>query len=134
MVLEEKYRHVTTAEEILPLEFEIMRFKLMGWRNRDARRGENTQRDVTEFDLADSAEGQDVLIDRQRRLERLTTALQQMGERCRNIFRWKLEGKGFPEIQKLLGAENINTVYTWDARCRKELQAKMADQEKGGVK
>lgn len=134
MVLEEKYRHVTTIEELLPLAFEIMRFKLMGWRNRDTRRGENTQLDVTEIPLADPTPGQDILIDRQRRLDLLTTALAGMGERCRNIFRWKLEGKGFPEIQKLLGADSINTVYTWDARCRKELLVKMTDSKLGGVK
>jgi RNA polymerase sigma-70 factor, ECF subfamily len=134
VVLEEKYRHVSTVEELLPLAFEIMRFKLMGWRNRELRRGETTQLDVTEIPLADPGPGQDVLIDRQRRLDRLTAGLSGLGERCRNIFRWKLEGKGFPEIQKLLGADSINTVYTWDARCRKELQAKMAGQENGGVK
>ena len=134
MVLEEKYRHVTTVEELLPLAFEIMRFKLMGWRNRDTRRGETTQLDVTEIPLADPSPGQDILIDRQRRLDLLTTALAGMGERCRNIFRWRLEGKGFPEIQKLLGADSINTVYTWDARCRKELLIKMTDSKIRGVK
>ena len=46
--------------------------------------------------LADPGESQDVLIDRRRRLQRLETALAGLGERCRKIFRWKLEGKGFP--------------------------------------
>ena len=134
VVLEEKYRHVESLDELLPLSFEIMRMKLMGIRHKEARRGETTQRDVTELPLADPAESQDVLIDRQRRLYRLEAALAGMGERCRNIFRWKLEEKGFPEIRKLLGADNINTVYTWEARCRKELQAAMELLEKGGGK
>ena len=125
VVLEEKYAQVRSLEELLPLAFEILRFKMMGWRNKAARRGENRTVDVTEMPISDGAEGQDVLLDRQRRLERLTVALGQLGERCQKMFRWKLEGKGFPEIQKLLGETSINTIYTWDLRCRKELQAKM---------
>jgi RNA polymerase sigma-70 factor (ECF subfamily) len=33
----------------------------------------------------------------------------------------KLQGKTFPEIQKIMGVEAINTVYTWDHRCRRRL-------------
>ena len=50
-------------------------------------------------------------------------ALAQLGERCRDLFRWKLEGKNFPEIQTLMGQTSINTIYTWDLRCRKRLMA-----------
>jgi len=44
-----------------------------------------------------------------------------MGERCRELFRLKLQGRTFAEIQQLLGAASLNTVYTWDHRCRKQL-------------
>ena len=128
VVLEEKYAHVVSLEELLPLAFQILRFKMMAWRNKAYRRGENTAVDVTQEPIADSAEGQDVLLDRQQRLERLTLALAKLGERCQKLFRWKLEGKSFPEIQQLLGAESINTIYTWDLRCRKQLRAKMEGQ------
>ena len=37
------------------------------------------------------------------------------------MFRLKLEGKSFAEIQAILGAGSINTVYAWDFRCRKQL-------------
>ena len=40
----------------------------------------------------------------------------------REIFRLKLLGRSFSEIQKEMGAASINTVYTWDARCRKHLE------------
>ena len=36
-------------------------------------------------------------------------------------MRLKLQGKTFPEIQKIMGAAAINTIYTWDHRCRKNL-------------
>jgi RNA polymerase sigma-70 factor (ECF subfamily) len=37
------------------------------------------------------------------------------------MIRLKLQGKNFPEIQKIMGVAAINTVYTWDHRCRKNL-------------
>ena len=37
------------------------------------------------------------------------------------MFRMKLEGKSFEEIRKTLEVHSINTIYTWDARCRKRL-------------
>jgi RNA polymerase sigma-70 factor (ECF subfamily) len=36
-------------------------------------------------------------------------------------MRLKLQGKAFPEIQKIMGVAAINTIYTWDHRCRKSL-------------
>ena len=37
------------------------------------------------------------------------------------MLRLKLQGKTFPEIQAILKVESINTIYTWDSRCRKQL-------------
>jgi RNA polymerase sigma-70 factor (ECF subfamily) len=54
-------------------------------------------------------------------LERLTQAVAQLGDRCRELLRLKLQGKNFGEIQKRMGAQSINTVYTWDYRCRQQL-------------
>jgi RNA polymerase sigma-70 factor (ECF subfamily) len=48
-----------------------------------------------------------------------------MGERCRKLFALKLEGKSYTEIQAILGVGSINTVYTWDFRCRKHLMELM---------
>ena len=42
-------------------------------------------------------------------------------ERCRDLLRYKLEGRTFAQIQELMGAASINTIYTWDFRCRKHL-------------
>jgi len=41
------------------------------------------------------------------------------------MFRLKLEGHSFPEIMTILGERSINTIYTWDLRCRKQLLALM---------
>ena len=45
--------------------------------------------------------------------------------RGRRLMRLKLEGRTFPEIQKIMGVGAINTIYTWDHRCRQRLMELM---------
>src|SRR5256885_3131664 len=119
VLLHEKYPQVTRLEELLPLSFQIVRFKMVSLRRKAARRGEYTQVSVEDIQLPDLGTDPVTRIERQQMSERLTAAISQMGGRCRDLFRLKLEGKTFVEIQTILGARAINTVYTWDARCRK---------------
>jgi RNA polymerase sigma-70 factor, ECF subfamily len=93
----------------------------MGLRRKSARRGEYTQVSVDEIQLPDDDFDPGIYLERREMLDRLTAALSGLGERCKEIFRLKVEGKSFEEIRKVLGAGNINTVYTWDFRCRKQL-------------
>jgi len=121
VLLHEKYPQVTRLEELLPLSFQILRFKLISLRRKAARRGEYTQVSVEDIQLPDLSLDPGVRLERKQMSERLIAAIGHLGERCRDLFRLKLEGKTFAEIQDLLRAGSINTVYTWDARCRKQL-------------
>lgn len=85
------------------------------------RRGEYNQEIVEDLPLADTVEDPVTQLDQKQRVDRVLAAVAQLGERCREPFKWKLEGKNFPEIQTLMGQTSINTVYTWDLRCRKQL-------------
>ncbi len=89
------------------------------------RRGEYSQESVEDLPLADAGDNPLTQLDQKQRVDRLLTTITQLGERCRELFRWKLEGKSFPEIQQLMGQLSINTIYTWDLRCRKQLLALM---------
>jgi RNA polymerase sigma-70 factor, ECF subfamily len=121
MLLHEKYAHLERLEDLLPLSLKIARFKLMSLRRKAVRRGEYTQVSITDIPLPDLDSSPADALERKEMLERLTRAMGQLGERCRRLMRLKLEGKTFPEIQKIMGAGAINTVYTWDFRCRKNL-------------
>jgi len=121
VLLHEKYSHVTRLEELLPLSFQIVRFKMVSLRRKAARRGEYTQVSVEDIQLPDPGSDPVVRLERKQMSERLMAAISQLGGRCRDLFRLKLEGKTFAEIQTVLGANSINTIYTWDARCRKRL-------------
>ena len=121
VVLHEKYPHVTDLAELVPLAFQVLRFKMLDAHRKSLRRGEYNQESVDDLPLADPGDDPMTQLDQKQRVDRLLAAMAQLGERCRELFRWKLEGKNFPEIQKIMGQTSINTIYTWDLRCRKQL-------------
>ena len=121
LVIEQKYANVTALEELLPLSLQILRFKMVALRRKQHRRGETGSVTLEEAALADLGPTPEAYAERQELLGRLTEAIPRLGERCREIFRLKLLGKTFAEIQEELDAASINTVYTWDARCRERL-------------
>jgi len=124
-LLHEKYAHVTDLTELVPLAFQVLRFKMLDAHRKALRRGEYNQESVDDLSLATPDASPETQLDQRQRVERLMAALAQLGVRCRELFRWKLEGKSFPQIQTLMGQTSINTIYTWDLRCRKQLMALM---------
>ena len=118
VVLEQKYPQVERLDELVPLAMQILRFKMAAWRRKEVRHGET--QDLPES-LADSGVTPELWAERRQLLDCLEQAIPRLGERCREIFRLKLLGRSFAEIQEELGAASINTVYTWDARCRQKL-------------
>jgi RNA polymerase sigma-70 factor (ECF subfamily) len=121
MLLHEKYAHLERPEDLLPLSLQIVRFKIMSLRRKSVRRGEYTQVSITDIPLPDLDANPADYVERKEMMEQLTRAMGQLGGRCRDLLRLKLQGRTFPEIQKIMGASAINTVYTWDHRCRKHL-------------
>jgi RNA polymerase sigma-70 factor, ECF subfamily len=132
MLLHEKYPHLDRPEDLLPLSLQIVRFKIMSLRRKAVRHGEYTQVSITDIPLPDLEANPADALERKEMLQRLTQAVAQLGDRCRELMRLKLQGRSFPEIQKIMGVGAINTVYTWDHRCRKNLLDLMGgDWERG---
>jgi RNA polymerase sigma-70 factor (ECF subfamily) len=125
ILLHEKYAHLDKAEDLLPLSLQIVRFKIMSLRRKSVRRGEYTQVSITDIPLPDLDANPADQVERKQMMEHLSRAMGQLGERCRNLMRLKLQGKSFPEIQKIMGVAAINTIYTWDHRCRNNLMELM---------
>jgi RNA polymerase sigma-70 factor (ECF subfamily) len=121
ILLHEKYPQVIALEELLPLSMRIMRFKMAAQYRKSHRRGEYSQVSVEDIQLPDLAANPATELERKQMLERLSGAIRQLGDKCQQLIRWKLAGKTFAEIQALSKAASINTVYTWDFRCRKQL-------------
>jgi RNA polymerase sigma-70 factor (ECF subfamily) len=131
MVLHGKYRDLDRVEDLVPVSLEIARFKIMAARRKTVRRGEHTQVSVDDLPLASHAAGPFEQAARRENVERLERALGTLGERCKEIFRMKLEGRSFPEIQKRMGVGSLNTLYTWDFRCRKQLLERLGGSWEG---
>jgi RNA polymerase sigma-70 factor (ECF subfamily) len=125
LLLHEKYPALDRVEDLLPLSLEIARFKILAARRKSTRRGENTQVSVDDLPLAGG--GPDPLEQavRRERLDLLEATLKGLGERCREIFRLKLQGLNFIDIQQQLKVSSLNTLYTWDFRCRKGLRERL---------
>ena len=119
LVIHEKYRQVREAEELFPLSMQILRYKMMAHYRKSERHGDEVP--VDGYPLADNGDSPEDYARKKEISLRLAAAVKKLGVECRKLMRWKLEGRTFPEIQALLGARSINTVYTWDFRCRKHL-------------
>ena len=120
-LLHDKYPHVVELTELVPLAFQVLRYKMLDAHRKAVRRGEYNQEAIDDLDVAASGGTPETQLDQKQRVERLIAALGRLGERCRELFTLKLEGKSFPEIQRLMGQKSVNTIYTWDLRCRKQL-------------
>ena len=125
ILLHEKYARVTELTELVPLAFQVLRFKMLDVHRKSLRRGEYNQESVDDLPLANPGDDPATLLDQKQRVDRLLAAVAQLGERCRDLFQLKLEGNSFPEIQTRMGQHSINTIYTWDLRCRKQLLSLM---------
>lgn len=132
MLLHEKYPEVERLEELLPLSLQILRFKMMALHRKIERRGERGSVSVDEIQVPDLGPDPATYVERKEMLHRLKSAMAGLGPRCRQLMRLKLEGRSFTEIQKLMHAGTINTVYTWDFRCRKELLAQLGGKWESG--
>jgi len=125
LLLHQKYPALDRVEDLLPLSLEIARFKILAARRKTVRRGENTQVSVDDLPLAGGDPDPYEQAARRERLEQLEAALKQLGDRCRKIFYLKLQGLSLVDIQKQMKVGSLNTLYTWDFRCRKELQERL---------
>lgn len=127
MVLHDRYADVNSIQELLPLSLQILRFKMMAVRRKAIRRGESSAISVDDIQLPHAGPDPEREAERRELLDKLKRALPKLDDRCREIFRLKLLGRTFPEIQAEMKAASINTVYTWDARCRQRLKELLDD-------
>lgn len=120
LVLIEKYPHVDSIEDLVPLSIQILKFKTMTWRQRLHRSGYDGIR-IEDVSVADDRIGPvDDLLQRER-AEHVIAAISRLGDRCRELFRLKLEGRDYDEIRVIMAAKTMAAVYTWDFRCRQRI-------------
>ncbi len=130
ILLHQKYGDLDRLEDLLPLSLKIVRFKMLAHRRKARRHGEFTQVSADEIQMPDGRTDALTAMEQREARERLIAAIAGMGERCRKLLALKLGGKSFAEIQAVFGVSSINTIYTWDFRCRQQLMESMHEQDK----
>ena len=121
VLLTQKYPHVHAPEDLLPLSLRIARYKMSSHWRRNKRRGEVQVESLEDLQPVDPRPDPEEVAGRRHTVEKLQAAFAQLEGRCRELFQLKLSGLAFPEIQIRMSAASINTIYTWDSRCRKRL-------------
>lgn len=116
-----KYSHVTALEDLTKLSVKILAYKMKESRVAEIRAQREASAQVDELPIADGRRStlEDLL--RSESVARIKMAIDGLGERCRQLLLLKLQGLGFKEIQERMAAKALNTVYTWDFRCRSQL-------------
>ena len=74
-LLHEKYARVTELTELVPLAFQVLRFKMLDAHRKSLRRGEYNQESVDDLPLADPGDDPAMQLDQKQRVDRLLTAL-----------------------------------------------------------
>ena len=75
VVLHEKYAHVTELTELVPLAFQVLRFKMLDAHRKSLRRGEYNQESVDDLPLADPGDDPATQLDQKQRVDRLLAAM-----------------------------------------------------------
>lgn len=121
LILHEKYPSVTTLDELVPLAFRILRFKMAGAVRKSVRRGEDRAISIEDLPISNPGGNPEEEALRHERRTLMLDAISELGERCREMLRLKIAGRSFDEIRLHFGVDSINTIYTWDLRCRRQL-------------
>jgi RNA polymerase sigma-70 factor, ECF subfamily len=121
ILLHRKYGNLDRLEDLLPLSLKIVRLMMMAHRRKARRHGEFTRVSVDDLQMPNGQTDTLTEMERREARERLIAAISNLGERCRKLLALKLDGKSFADIQAIFGVGSVNTVYTWDFRCRRQL-------------
>jgi RNA polymerase sigma-70 factor (ECF subfamily) len=122
-VLWRKYQAVEAEIDLIRLAFTICKYKMLEGKRPRQHAGEEGLDD--EFPVADSRPNVEAsLIDRSER-QRLREAIERLGERCRQIFRLRLQSRSTAQIASVMAA-SAATVHVWEHRCRKALFQELA--------
>ncbi len=101
-VLHDKYSHVTELGELVPLAFQILRYKMLDAHRKALRRGEYSQESVEDLPLADTGDNPMIQLDQKQRVDRLLTPSCNWANAAETVH-MEVRGKEFPRDPNLDG-------------------------------
>ncbi len=122
IILIKKYSDKESVDEILKISMGITKLLLQSY----YRTGKIDTVDVESANIEDYSPNPEQEARFRQLQSRIMQAVEELGGRCRQLFLLKLDGYSFTEIKVKMGANSIDTVYTWDLRCKKDLNKLLA--------
>src|ERR1044072_287802 len=115
VLLLEKYPYVRDRAGMIKVAITIARNKIWECFRQKKRIAEMPEERIDDADIHRELERPQVA-------DHILRAIVRLGEKCRSLLKLKLlEEKGSADIQRILGVNSINTIYTWERRCFKQL-------------
>ena len=127
--LERRYDDVVELEDLVPLSFRILDFKVRNESRKRIRRKEDQQMPVEELFLPSPSAGpEEGALSRERRRQ-LARAAGRLKPKCRQLLRLQLEHRSLKTVSELLEVPE-GTVYSRWSRCRQALKKLMAEESR----
>jgi RNA polymerase sigma factor (sigma-70 family) len=125
--LERRYGDVVELEDLVPLSFRILDFKVRNESRKRIRRKEDQQMPVEELYLSSPGAGpEERMISRERRRQ-LARAAGRLKPKCRQLIRLQLEHRSLKTVSELLEVPE-GTIYSRWSRCRQALKKLMEEE------
>ncbi len=126
--LERRYGYIEGYEDLVPLSFRILDFKVRNESRKRIRRKEDQQMPVEELFLTHQGPDPEQHIVGQEKLQMLARAAGRLKPKCQELLRLQLEHNSLKTVSELLEVPE-GTIYSRWSRCRQALK-KFLEQEK----
>lgn len=119
-----KYRDVAKLEDLVPLSYRILDYKVRNEVRKRVRRKEDQQMPIEEQLMEHSAANPEQRMVRREGLRQLATAVGRLKPKCRELLRLQFQHKSLKKISQLLDQPE-GTIYSRWSRCRQALKKEL---------
>ncbi len=129
--LRRRYPDLESAEDLVPLSFRILDFKIRNAARKRMRRKEDQEMPVEDLFLAAPEANPEELMMSRERQRQLALAAGRLKPKCRQLLRLQLEHNSLKTVSQLLEVPE-GTIYSRWSRCRQALKTelkKLVEQE-----
>ena len=126
--IQRRYKDIEELEDLVPLSFRILDYKVLNESRKRLRRKEDQQMSVEDAYLANPGAGPEAELMSRERGRQLARAAGRLKPKCKQLLKLQLEHGSLKTISELLGVPE-GTIYSRWSRCRQALK-KLMEEEK----
>ncbi len=119
--LRRRYPDLETPEDLIPLSFRILDFKIRNAARKRMRRKEDQEMPVDELPLPTSEANPEEQVMSRERMRQLALAAGRLKPKCQQLIKLQLEHNSLKTVSRLLAVPE-GTIYSRWSRCRQALK------------